>query len=184
MKMVAKTAKSRFCRYCGKSFPANGRGRPSLYCGRSHRERAYEKRRLDEIRHPPVKARRLLMDRLDRLEAQRRRLAHIYPLLQEFQHLWPTSFRRAVSNVYDSVKVLAPEVLQLLGPSARDETASAEDETRSARDESASSSRPSEVFRRLAQKYHPDREGGDTTVMQDLAELHQAWLAEFKRRTA
>jgi len=160
--------KTRSCRYCGKRFPVSGRGRPSLYCSRSHRERAYEKRRLDEIRQPPLKARRVLMDRLDRLEAQRRRFAHVYEVLPQFQHLRPRPYRRAISSVYDSLKILAPEVLQTLEPSPPKET--------------ASPSRPSELFRRLAQKYHPDRDGGNTTLMQDLAELHQAWQAEFSRR--
>jgi len=41
----------------------------------------------------------------------------------------------------------------------------------------------SQVFRRLAQKYHPDH-GGNTSMMQDLNELRQALEADIKRASA
>lgn len=171
---MTKKAKSRLCLHCARPFPPNGRGRPSLYCSRSHRERAYEKRKLDEIRQPPRKIRRLFMEQLDRLEHQRNRYAAVRGLLPGWR---PPTYERVVSKVRDCIRQLAPEVLEEPGDLA------------SVMGRLQGSSAPHhltgflEVFRRLAQKYHPDH-GGDTRMMQDLNELRQALEADIKRASA
>lgn len=47
--MTKPTSRSRRCAWCGASFPLPaGPGRPPRFCRRSHRQRAYEARRLAE----------------------------------------------------------------------------------------------------------------------------------------
>ena len=39
------------CGWCGRGMPSGGNGRPRVYCKRSHRQRAFEARRLGEVMH-------------------------------------------------------------------------------------------------------------------------------------
>lgn len=49
--VMKRTRKQLVCRWCGEEFLATpGPGRPKLYCRASHRQRAYEARRLGESR--------------------------------------------------------------------------------------------------------------------------------------
>jgi len=54
--------KTRKCGHCGVRFKVNGRGRPRLYCCRSHRTRAYEKRRLRRLRERALPFKLLVSD--------------------------------------------------------------------------------------------------------------------------
>ena len=48
---MKRTRNQLVCRWCGEEFPATpGPGRPKLFCRASHRQRAYEARRLGESR--------------------------------------------------------------------------------------------------------------------------------------
>jgi hypothetical protein len=159
------TKKLQRCSYCGNRFEVIQRGRPRLYCSRSHRERAYEKRKSAEFRQPSLKQFRLLNERLGTLARQRAKSAHIHEFVAEMTGRDPNStprppaYERSVRSVRVLLSSLAPEVLgvQQHGlPPGRVELA-----------------RSSKVFRRLAAQHHPDH-SGNVEVMKAINELWQA----------
>lgn len=51
-RFVTVTNRDAYCAWCGGELPVQtGGGRPRRYCRRSHRQRAYEARRLAAVRH-------------------------------------------------------------------------------------------------------------------------------------
>ena len=65
------------CRYCRGTFARGGRGRPALYCGRSCRQRAFERRKALQVARSPLRA----LER-DLLEFElRRRIVTVLELL-------------------------------------------------------------------------------------------------------
>jgi hypothetical protein len=88
--------------YCGQLFEPTRRGQ--RYCLPSHRQRAFEQRRLAELKEPQAKDFRLLVDALERLTRQRTRFA--------WSSLWSRTFARTVAQVRGSMKRLAPEIFE------------------------------------------------------------------------
>jgi hypothetical protein len=136
--------------------------RGQLYCRPSHRLRAFEKRRIAEIRDPSERTFRLLVDGLKMLHKQRSRysdLSHAVTRLVGRTHRNP-AYERTVLRVRKALEELAPEVFaplklpDLVGlPKA------------------------SAIYRKLAFKYHPDH-GAEPQIMTDINELWQAIQAD------
>jgi len=171
MKGLTKRFKSRKCTYCGIRFELKTRGRPQAYCKRSHRQRAYQKRKIAEIEQPPLRLRRQLQEALNRLERQRTKWAYV---VERFRRKFPGAprpapYERSVSKVHELLRQLAPEVLEsapVLSPKSQIKL-----------------EKFSEVFRSLSMKYHPDL-GGDKNIMQDLNGLRDALFTDIARARA
>jgi hypothetical protein len=93
------------CAYanCGARFEVNVRGRRRRYCG-THRQNAYQQRRIAELKQPSERRYRLLVEDLKRLS----RLRSTRLILPGF--LSP-SHKRIRARVVDLLNEIAPEVL-------------------------------------------------------------------------
>jgi hypothetical protein len=161
---VTNVMTKRRCRYCGKPFEVNERGRARDYCSRSHRERAYEKRKAAEFKTPSERQFRLLNERIATLARQRRKWAAIDETVGGMVGRDPKSIRsRPYSRSVDSVQAilteLAPEVLRASQAGSAQGTV---DLTSALK-----------IHHRLANQHHPDH-GGNVETMKALNELWQA----------
>jgi hypothetical protein len=159
------TKRLRRCSYCGKRFEVNQRGRTRVYCSRSHRERAYEKRKFAEFKQPSLKQFRVLNERLATLARQRAKSAFIHEIVAKMTGRDPNStprppaYERSVSSVRALLSGLAPEVLIVQQPGLAPGRVEL--------------TRSSKVFRRLAAQHHPDH-AGNVEVMKAINQLWQA----------
>jgi hypothetical protein len=151
------------CDYCGESFELSRRGQ--LYCRPSHRQRAFERRRIAEIKQPGESAFRLLTGDLKTLQRQRERFMYRSVLVSGMlgKHWRNPAYERTVSKVRKALSELAPEVLEQTLTSTSVELRES-----------------SKLYRKLAAKHHPDH-GGDSSTMTALNELWQAVQADLKR---
>ena len=165
---------NRRCKYCGKRFEVNQRGRARDYCSRSHRERAYEKRRAAEFEQPTLREFRLLEERIATLARQRRRWAPIDKTVagmvgRASQPIRSRPYARSVESVRAILGKLAPEVLAIpqagFGQSVTDLV------------------RAQKVYRRLAKEHHPDH-AGNVELMKAINELWQAVEDDLARAFA
>lgn len=164
------TKKPKPCRYCGRPFQPNQRGRARVYCSASHRERAYQKRRFDEFKDPSQRELRLLNERIATLGRQRRQYAFIDGISSlaagRPQSIRCRPYERSVESVRAMLAKLAPEVI--------------ENQPTGSNQGRVDLTESQKVYHRLAGQHHPDH-GGKVEVMKDLNQLWEAVNADLRR---